>query len=91
MLHAEEIYNFANNHRGKYSDSIPEAALFYNSFSGYMDELALAATWLYKASGDQRYLDAAEAHWNSMLQDPQELPWDKKGRAVDILLAEETQ
>ena len=91
LLHAEEIYNFANNHRGKYSDSIPEAALFYNSFSGYMDELALAATWLYKASGDQRYLDEAEAHWNSMQQDPQELSWDNKGRAVAILLAEETQ
>ncbi len=41
----------------RYSVSISAAATFYQSFSGYEDELLWAAVWLYKATGDKIYLD----------------------------------
>ena len=33
---------------------------FYNSWSGYNDELAWGALWLYKATQDDKYLAYAE-------------------------------
>ena len=48
LQHAAELYEFADKHRGVYSDSIPNAAGFYRSFSGYKDELVWAAAWLYR-------------------------------------------
>jgi endoglucanase len=59
--HAKDLFRFADTYRGKYSDSIPDAAKFYNSHSGYNDELVWAAAWLYKATGDAGYLAKAEA------------------------------
>ena len=50
LKHARELFTFADTYRGKYSTSIPDAAAYYNSFSGYNDELAWGATWLYKAT-----------------------------------------
>ena len=48
LQHAAELYDFADKYRGVYSDSIPNAANFYRSFSGYKDELVWGAAWLYK-------------------------------------------
>lgn len=45
LTHARQLYSFADTYRGKYSDSITDAAGYYNSYSGYMDELAWAAAW----------------------------------------------
>ena len=58
--HAKDLFRFADTYRGKYSDSIPDAANYYNSYSGYNDELTWAAAWLYKATGDASYLTKAE-------------------------------
>ena len=52
--HAQALYAFADAHRGKYSDAIPNAAAFYNSWSGYRDELAWGALWLHRATGHAR-------------------------------------
>lgn len=49
---ARQLYDFADTYRGKYSDCITNARSFYNSWSGYGDELAWGAAWLYKATGD---------------------------------------
>lgn len=46
LRHAEELYSFGENHRAKYSDSSPQVANFYNSWSGYNDELAWGAAWV---------------------------------------------
>lgn len=48
LQHAADLYDFADSNRGVYSDSIPNAASFYRSFSGYKDELVWAAAWLYR-------------------------------------------
>lgn len=48
LQHAEDLYEFADKYRGVYSDSIPNAASFYRSFSGYKDELVWGAAWLFR-------------------------------------------
>lgn len=60
LLTDAKLYTFAKTYQGKYSDSIPDAAKFYRSWSGYKDELAWAAAWLYYATGDSSYLTDAE-------------------------------
>ncbi|KAL8172429.1 LOW QUALITY PROTEIN: hypothetical protein V2J09_024233 [Rumex salicifolius] len=42
---ASILFEFAEGHKGKYSDSIPAAAKFYSS------------TWLHRASNDRKYKD----------------------------------
>ncbi|CAJ2655263.1 unnamed protein product [Trifolium pratense] len=55
---AKQVFNFANNHRGSYNDSIGDGVCpFYCNFNGYMDELIWGSSWLYKATNDQ-------THWN---------------------------
>ena len=50
---------------GKYTDTIP-AGGFYESWSGYNDELVLAAAWIAKASGEQADVDKAEDMWDEV-------------------------
>ena len=93
LKHARELYTFADTYRGKYSDSIPDAAAFYNSFSGYNDELAWGATWLYKATGDQSYLAKAESVYAASLAGQQmkwTQSWDDKTYGTAVLLAQAT-
>jgi endoglucanase len=52
LSHAKELFSFAENFRGKYSDSIQDASMFYNSWSGYNDELVWAAAWIATATND---------------------------------------
>ena len=63
LNHAKQLYAFADTYRGKYSDAITDAAGFYNSWSGYQDELVWGALWLYKATNDVAYLDKAKAEY----------------------------
>ena len=85
---AKQLYAFADEHRGKYSDAIPNASSFYNSWSGYQDELAWGATWLYKATGDQAYLDKAQAAYQGLSRYTQ--TWDDKSYGTAVMLAQET-
>ena len=66
LKHAIEIYDFADQFRGDYTMTIPASA-FYNSFSGYKDELAWGAIWLYKVTGEEKYYtkykDIADAEY----------------------------
>lgn len=61
LLHAKQLYNFADTYRGSYSDSITDAKQYYNSWSGYADELSWGGIWLYLATDDQSYLNKAIA------------------------------
>ena len=66
--------------RGKYTDCIP-AGGFYESWSGYNDELIWAAAWIAKATGDQADIDKAEAVWAEVggaNANPGEVSWDDK-------------
>ncbi len=89
LENAEQLYEFADTYRGKYSDSIPDAAQFYNSWSGYQDELAWGAAWLYKATGDQSYLNKAENYYQGVWREGTH-SWDNKQHGTGILLAQET-
>ncbi|MGF1537174.1 MAG: glycoside hydrolase family 9 protein [Elainellaceae cyanobacterium] len=88
LENAKQLYAFADEHRGKYSDSIDNAKNFYNSFSGYQDELAWGATWLYKATGDEAYLDKAEASYQGIGRYTH--TWDDKAYGTAVLLAQES-
>lgn len=86
LMHAKQLFTFADTYRGSYSISIPQAQEYYNS-TGYEDELLWAATWLYHATGDESYLryvtefnGEAFANWGS----PTWFSWDNKHAGVQV-------
>jgi hypothetical protein len=84
---------FADTYRAKYSDSVPEVANFYNSWSGYGDELAWGAAWMYRATGEQKYLnDAArfQSEFGQVNGRPAQFGWDDKTAGFQILMAKLT-
>ncbi|MEM7620505.1 MAG: glycoside hydrolase family 9 protein [Pseudomonadota bacterium] len=86
---AISLFDFAETYQGKYSDAIPNAQSFYNSWSGYEDELAWSANWLYQATGDVTYLEKSEQYYNSA-DTSWAYAWDDKGHGTAALLAEQT-
>jgi len=94
LRHAKELYAFADQYRGKYSDSITDAKQFYNSWSGYADELSWGGVWLYLATEDETYLDkaiAASELWGTNQQGEWDYKWthawDDKHYGAQLLLA----
>ncbi|XP_077863410.1 endoglucanase E-4-like [Saccoglossus kowalevskii] len=58
---SKELFDFADNYRGLYADSFPDInEAIYISGSKYEDEIAWAAIWLYKATGEEVYLNKTE-------------------------------
>jgi hypothetical protein len=98
LTHAKQLYTFADQRRGKYSDCITDAANFYRSWSGYVDELVWGAIWLYRATGDASYLAKAEAEYDNLANEQQTstksyrwtIAWDDKSYGAYVLLAELT-
>ena len=90
LTHAEDLFNFADQYRGVYSNSISDASKFYNSWSGYNDELVWGAIWLYKATGNQEYLDKAINYYDQFGFSGQTdfFSWDNKLPGAQILLAQ---
>src|SRR6266511_2582061 len=94
LSHARQLYTFADTVRRKYSDCITDAAGFYQSFSGFQDELVWGAAWLYRATGEAAYLTKAETEYNRLPLDQAglrpykwTLAWDDKSFGSYILLA----
>ncbi|KAL5975000.1 hypothetical protein ACLOJK_031676 [Asimina triloba] len=83
--HAQQLFNFASNRRGVYSDSIPVARRFYSS-SGYEDELLWAAAWLHRATNNQYYLNYLASAGN-MGGTRSEFSWDDKFVGAQTLVA----
>ncbi|OQP56877.1 hypothetical protein A3860_09850 [Niastella vici] len=98
LSHAIQLYNFADTYRGKYSSSISDAAGYYNSYSGYNDELVWGAIWLYRATGDAAWLTKAETYYANLSSEPQStiksykwgIAWDDKSYGCYALLAKLT-
>ncbi|WP_255949529.1 glycoside hydrolase family 9 protein [Streptomyces odontomachi] len=98
VTHAKQLYAFADAHRGKYDQCITAAQGYYNSWSGYQDELVWGAIWLYKATGDSTYLSKAETYYADLPKMNQTttpeynwgLAWDDKTYGCYVLLAELT-
>ena len=59
--HAVEIYDFADEYRGDYMSSVPAVTAFYQSYSGYLDELAYGAMWIYRLTGEEKYHEKFKA------------------------------
>ncbi|XP_076919121.1 endoglucanase 5-like [Bidens hawaiensis] len=89
LVHAKQLFWFADRFRGLFTDSIPSAKEFYAS-SGYSDELLWAATWLYRATKDTSYLKYVVDNAASMGGTGwavKEFSWDSKYAGVQILLS----
>ncbi len=95
---AKAIYNTLVNvpTKGKYSENMgrvsdggwlkADVALFYNSWSGYEDEVAWSAMWLYRATQDPTYLAVAEKYvpFGNTIST---LSWDDKSYGTYLLMA----
>ena len=94
LEHARALYDFGDTYRGVYSESITDAVGFYNSFSGFEDELLWGALWLHRATGEQSYLDTATALFNAKFPtgDPGPLTfgpsWDDKNYGAVVMMAQ---
>ncbi|MFI7463785.1 glycoside hydrolase family 9 protein [Nonomuraea sp. NPDC049646] len=94
VTHAKQLYSFADTVRKKYSDCISDAQGYYNSWSGYNDELVWGAIWLYRATNDAAYLAKAEAGYDNLGNEPQTttksykwtIAWDDKSYGAYVLL-----
>ncbi|NJN55254.1 MAG: endoglucanase, partial [Anaerolineae bacterium] len=95
---AQKLYDFADTYRGRYSSCITDASSFYNSWSGYNDELVWGAIWLYRATGNATYLTKAQTEYANLGTEPQSTvksykwthAWDDKGYGSYVLMAKLT-
>ncbi|WP_308012312.1 glycoside hydrolase family 9 protein [Actinacidiphila acidipaludis] len=98
LTNAKQLYTFADTYRGTYDKCITAAQGYYNSWSGYWDELVWGALWLYRATGDSTYLAKAETYYAQLPKMQQTttpeynwtLAWDDKSYGDYVLLAELT-
>ncbi|XP_024538201.1 endoglucanase 17 [Selaginella moellendorffii] len=88
---SKQVFDFADKFRGSYSDALGGVVSpFYTSYSGYRDELLWGAAWLYRATGDGKYLQYIGLHQNELggpWTSYNTLSWDNKYAGVDVLLA----
>ena len=63
-----------------------------SSYSGYKDELAWAALWLHRATGDADMLEQAKALYDECCSFSinRAFTWDDKGPGVQILMYKHT-
>lgn len=89
LKHAKSLYAFSEKYK---SDSGYTAANgFYNSWSGWEDELAWAGAWLYLATNDKSYLEKAEAAYTKAGHDKDwAMCWDDVHIGAALLLAQIT-
>ncbi|MBP5261851.1 MAG: glycoside hydrolase family 9 protein [Clostridiales bacterium] len=90
LEHARSLYAFADSTR---SDAGYTAANgFYNSWSGFYDELAWAGCWLYLATDDSSYLNNAKSCFTQAGHDYDwALCWDDVHIGAAVMLAKITE
>ncbi|CAM0909873.1 unnamed protein product [Alopecurus aequalis] len=87
--HAEQLFAFADQHRGAYTRTFPELSKYYNSTT-YQDELLWASSWLYHATGNGSYLAYATGKNGEDFADlgnPRYFSWDDKRPGTQVLLS----
>ncbi|KAL6658781.1 hypothetical protein ACP70R_002821 [Stipagrostis hirtigluma subsp. patula] len=91
LLHAAmRVFDFADRHRGSYSDSLSAAVCpFYCSYSGYHDELLWAAAWLHRASNNASFMSYVQVNGLQLGagDDDFSFSWDDKRVGTKVLLA----
>jgi hypothetical protein len=101
LTHAKQLWQTTETlPKSKYDDCTPIVKGFYNSWSGFADELVWGSLWLYRATGDSSYLTRAQSYYSGLShqgQDPSTpvkyswtLDWDDKTEADIIMLAKLT-
>jgi len=83
-----ELFEFGDKYRGKYDESVGVVKSYYASVSGYKDELLWGAMWLYKATGDDKYLEyvIGNAHcFGGIGWAMTEFSWDVKYAGLQIM------
>jgi endoglucanase len=90
LKHAKSLYAFSAKYK---SDSGYTAASgFYDSWSGFYDELAWAGAWLYIATGDNSYLSDAKSYYTQASQDYDwAMCWDDVHIGAAVMLAKLTK
>ncbi|XP_073012207.1 endoglucanase 13-like [Typha latifolia] len=89
LLHAKQLFTFADTFRGRYDESLHCVKKFYPSASGYNDELLWAAAWLFQATNDQYYLNYVTenaASFGGTGWAVTEFSWDNKYAGLQVLL-----
>ncbi|CAK8566939.1 unnamed protein product [Lathyrus sativus] len=89
---AINVFNFADRYRGSYSDSLNSIVCpFYCSYSGYHDELLWGASWIYKASGINSYMEFIQSNGHILGADDDgyTFSWDDKRPGTKILLSKD--
>nr|XP_002122707.2 endoglucanase 13 [Ciona intestinalis] len=91
ITHAKQLFNFATTYRKLYHVSIPGAKKFYKSTS-FKDELIWAALWIYRATGEDKYIRDAEGKYMNwgLFQLPHKLrfSWDDKKAGLQMLMVQ---
>ena len=90
LKHAKTLYRFADETRS--DEGYTAANGFYNSWSGFYDELAWAGAWLYLSTDDDAYLTNAEECYLKAGQDYNwAMCWDDVHIGAALLLARITE
>lgn len=90
LTHAKQLYDFAE--RTKSDSGYTAANGFYNSWSGFYDELAWAGVWLYLATDSRSYLDKAEKYvQNASCDYKWTMCWDDVSIGACTMLAKLTE
>nr|BBJ26606.1 GH9 cellulase [Xylophaga rikuzenica] len=87
---AESVYAFATDYQGSYSAGCYDDSSDYYGSRDYMDELSVAAAWMYKITGEDTYLADAETFYASVSVGSMGLDWSSKGAGASLLLYEAT-
>lgn len=89
LKHAESLYAFADKYKSDAGYTAADG--FYNSWSGYYDELAWAGAWLYLATNNKEYLAKAESYYPQAGQDYDwAMCWDDVHIGAAVMLAQIT-
>ncbi|KAH7840938.1 hypothetical protein Vadar_023563 [Vaccinium darrowii] len=89
---AVEVFEFADTHRGAYSNSLRSGVCpFYCDNNGYQDELLWGAAWLHKASRRREYREYIVNNEVVLRagETINEFGWDNKHAGINVLISKE--
>ncbi|XP_022973570.1 endoglucanase 8 [Cucurbita maxima] len=89
---AISVFEFADRHRGEYSQSLRNAVCpFYCDVNGYQDELLWGAVWLHKASRMREYREYIFKNEVVLRAGDSinEFGWDNKHAGINVLISKE--